>query len=211
MSKTIPKLNGLVLAGGKSSRMGREKALIAYHGLPQGRFCYQMLNAVCEHVYLSGRAEQLAEPEFQASLGDLPMLTDDYAEIGPLSGLLTAMEQVPGCAWLVLACDMPLVDAAVIQALMAARNPDRLVTVFEPFRNQSGSRIEPLCAVYEPACLLHFRNALERGNTGLRFLLRDFEERGELQTARLPKSDSSGNSPLLSINTMVDYEQWQSL
>ena len=57
----IPRLNGLVLAGGKSQRMGEDKGQINYHGKPQREYLYDLLNGFTESTYMSCRPDQVSE------------------------------------------------------------------------------------------------------------------------------------------------------
>jgi molybdopterin-guanine dinucleotide biosynthesis protein A len=119
-------LYGLVLAGGESVRMRRDKALLAYHGKPQAVHAFELLAARCRRVFLSCRPGQAERPGLEA----LPKLLDANGCPGPLAGILTALEAHPGAAWLVAACDLPFLDAAAVDALIAGRDPSRLATAF---------------------------------------------------------------------------------
>src|SRR5574338_179742 len=93
-------INGLVLSGGFSSRMGEEKGLIRYHGFPQYQYAMQLLRQYCHRVYLACRPEQ------QHLFPGINIITDKdrYAGHGPISGILSAFDFKHG-DWLVLACD----------------------------------------------------------------------------------------------------------
>ena len=101
---------GLVLAGGKSTRMGADKGDLEYRKLPQKVYLHQLLNKYCEEVFVSARKAQL--DAWQESLN---YLADQYESEGPLSGLITAFEKFPDQDWLIVACDMPMVDHQVFR------------------------------------------------------------------------------------------------
>lgn len=150
-----PKIFGLVLAGGKSTRMGKDKGMIPYHGMPQREFLYHLLSRVCTETFVSIRPDQKADfPE------DMQTIVDDDVYKGPYNGMLSAHNKFPEVAWLVLACDLPLIDLASLQELIAARDPNLLATTFvqkeEPLP-------EPLCAVWEPHALENSKSYLESG------------------------------------------------
>ena len=138
-------LYGLVLTGGKSSRMRKDKSLLNYHGKTQVEFCYELLQNFCEKVFISNRKDQAGLPGHKG----LPQIHDHekYSGIGPLAGILSALEKYPKAAWLVLACDLPYVSAATIEHLIQNRNPKQLATAYKSTQNQLP---EPLCAIYEP-------------------------------------------------------------
>jgi molybdopterin-guanine dinucleotide biosynthesis protein MobB len=145
-------LNGLVLTGGRSTRMATDKAAIAYHGVSQTQYCYDLLTRHCDVVYVSCRSDQTHD----ADKAELQQLPDRFLDLGPLSGILTAMHREPTASWLVLACDLPFVGDPVIEQLLAQRNPYRAATAFA---SATDGFPEPLCAVYEPKCrhfLHHF-------------------------------------------------------
>ncbi len=137
-------LHGLVLGGGKSSRMGGDKASIAYHGAPQSRWVAGLLELVCDRVYVSTRSEQAGEPAFAG----LRQIHDRFVDFGPIGGILTALHEDPAAAWLVFACDLPFVTAEIVEELVRRRDPLKLATCFD---SDEDGLPEPLCAIYEPA------------------------------------------------------------
>ncbi len=150
------KLYGLVLSGGKSTRMGTDKGMIAYHALPQREYLYSLLNLVCEQTFISLREEQKTGlPKKIETIVDL----DEFK--GPYNGLLSAHKKHPEVAWLVLACDLPLIDLKALEELIAARDPKFMATAYALKENPLP---EPLCAIWEPGALADSKAYLERGN-----------------------------------------------
>ena len=150
------KLYGLVLSGGKSTRMGTDKGLIAYHGIPQREYLYGLLSQVCEKTFISLRKEQQSElPSEMRTILDL----NEFK--GPYNGLLSAHKKYPEVAWLVLACDLPLMDLEALKELIAARNLKREATALALEENPLP---EPLCAIWEPHALQNSIAYLESGN-----------------------------------------------
>ena len=133
---------GLVLAGGKSTRMGRDKGLLSYHGIPQREYLYQQMRPLCREVFLSIRPEQE-----DTIPGGFACITDENKYRGPLNGLLSAHHAYPDAAWLVVACDLPLVDRGVLEYLLARRNPNAMATAFA---TRKTGLPEPLAAIWEP-------------------------------------------------------------
>ncbi len=161
-------LRGLVLAGGWSHRMGQDKAALAYHGEMQSQYCFKLLSAVSQQVFLSIRKVQAQELAYQG----LPQIHDVYENKGPLCGILSAMETEPNSAWFVLACDMPFVDLKILQLLAQHRQRDKLATAFwNPLQNSP----EPLCTIYEPAMYPFLQEALAYGQGSPQKILKAHE------------------------------------
>lgn len=147
----LPRLNGLVLAGGKSERMGLDKGLIDYHGLPQRAYLYHMLDAFTENTFMSCRPEQVAE--FGAQFKTLP---DSISGLGPFGAISSAFREYPNNAWMVIACDIPLLDQQTIMQLIRKRNPSKVATAFY---NEETKFPDPLVTIWEPKAypqLMHF-------------------------------------------------------
>jgi len=157
---TVPPLYGLVLAGGRSSRMGQDKGMIKWHGKAQRYHIADLLQEFCPAVFISCRPEQ--EAGVDAGYRPLP---DHQNDLGPLSGVMAAFKHYPNCAWLVIACDLPLVDAKAIAHLISNRNNNLLATAYE---NPSDGLPEPLITIWEPAAFPVLQAALKKGNSSLR-------------------------------------------
>ncbi len=153
---SIAKLYGLVLSGGKSTRMGTDKGLIEYHGVPQREYLYHILSQVCEDTFISLREEQ--EDELPAVMKTIVDLNEFK---GPYNGLLSAHKKYPEVAWLVLACDLPLMDLDALNELISQRDSTKQATAFALKENPLP---EPLCAIWEPLALQQSVTYLESGN-----------------------------------------------
>jgi len=143
-SSNPPLVYGLLLSGGASRRMSRDKAHLEYRGEPQLLRAWRLLGAVTEKAFVSAREDQRDDPLRAA----LPIIADSYDSIGPAAGILSAQDAHPGVAWLVLACDLPLLDSGTLQRLLAERDPDADATAFT---SRHDGLPEPLCAIWEPA------------------------------------------------------------
>lgn len=141
---TSPPLNGLILAGGASSRMGRDKAALEYHGKPQLRWAFELLADLCERAFVSVRPDQRGE----ATRASFPQIVDLHPGIGPMAGISAALNSHPDCAWLVLACDLPFLSRATLTHLIDHRDGTRVATAY---RSAHDGLPEPLCAIWEPA------------------------------------------------------------
>jgi molybdopterin-guanine dinucleotide biosynthesis protein A len=141
-----PLLRGLVLAGGQSLRMGEDKAALLVGGRTLLERSVGLLQPLVVSVHVGIRADQVTD----ALRGRFAVLIDQPGLAGPAAALVAAREHDAACAWLVLACDMPAIERAGLEALVAARNPARGGTAW---RGSDGGLPEPLCAIWEPATL----------------------------------------------------------
>ncbi|OGX27844.1 MAG: hypothetical protein A2787_08980 [Omnitrophica WOR_2 bacterium RIFCSPHIGHO2_01_FULL_48_9] len=145
MGEKTKQFYGLVLTGGKSKRLGQDKAVLNLSGKPQAEYAYELLLPFCEKVFVSCRPDQAQLPGRK----NFPQIIDrpEYSDIGPLAGILSAMQEHPNQVWIVLACDLPFVTPATIRNLISQRNPQKFATAY--ISTHDGLP-EPLCAIYEP-------------------------------------------------------------
>lgn len=132
---------GLVLAGGKSRRMGHDKALLAREGQSQLAYVVRLLDGLVARVFVSTRADQQNEPE----RSQFEQIVDRYQDMGPVAGILSAMDEYPDVDWLVVACDLPNIDAMTVSDLLDRRSAEK---PFSAYTSSHDGLPEPLCAVY---------------------------------------------------------------
>lgn len=147
----ITPVNGLVLAGGKSTRMGHDKGTIAYYDKPQREYMAELLSKSCQETYLS----------VQSGIDStVSQITDSFLDLGPFGGILSAFRKDPNSAWLAVACDVPFVDEKIINLLISERDPSKLATCFH---NPETNFPEPLITIWEPRAYPILLNFLTLG------------------------------------------------
>lgn len=135
-------LHGIIVCGGQSTRMGMDKSQLQYHDAPQREWLYELLQPLCEDVYISCNEEQAAE------IGDsYPTITDatTYRNIGPMAALLSAYRHFPNDSFLLVGCDYPYVRQGDIRKLVREYNGRTTV-----FYNEDENLYEPLLGIYAP-------------------------------------------------------------
>ncbi len=157
---TAPRLRGLVLAGGQSTRMGADKAALQVDGRTLLACSVEALETVTTSVHVAVRAEQ-ADNELRRQFA---LLLDVPPARGPAAALVAAWRHDPDAAWLVLACDMPALGGGALQALVTSRDPSRGGTAW---RTPEDGLPEPLCAIWEPATLARLAAAVGQAGSGL--------------------------------------------
>jgi molybdenum cofactor guanylyltransferase len=136
-------LYGLILAGGKSTRMGRDKGAVIYHnGKDQVCYLHEVLRPFVDQVFVSIRNTQLT----RAHLQGYAIIEDARNITSPLNGILSAMDMFPAASWLVAAVDMPYINEAAVKSLLNVRNPKVPATCFaSPVKGGP----DPLFAIWE--------------------------------------------------------------
>ncbi len=148
-------LSGLVLAGGKSTRLGTDKVVLPVSGGTLLARSVALASRFCSQVWVSGRNPLGLDV-------DAPWLPDDTPGMGPLGGILTGLAHIGG-PLLVLACDLPLMDEATVARLIEARERRPEQAVMTTFLQSSTGYIEALVAVYEAGAAPLLAEAGERG------------------------------------------------
>ncbi len=148
-----PSRAGFVLAGGSSSRMGRDKALLPWRGGVLIEYVAKIVGAAAGSVTVIG------PPERYAAFG-FPVEADDHAGLGPIGGIEKALGATKAAWNLIVACDMPALDTAFLGSLFDAAEASGADVVM-PLGESA--RPQPLCAVYHRRCLAVVREAIARG------------------------------------------------
>jgi len=147
---------GLVLAGGESRRMGRDKALLERDGKTQLAHIVELLEGCVDKVFVSTRADQNKDEE----RGRFEQVVDRYDDLGPVAGILSALDEYPEVDWLVVACDLPNIDEATIRHLLKHSRGEQPFTAYS---SSYDGLPEPLCAVYHSGCADIVRRFVDDG------------------------------------------------
>ncbi len=139
IQEKIAPIQGVVLAGGKSSRMGTDKTELNYHGKSQLKHTVELLENNLLPTYVSVATNQQIE--------NFKTIQDKFVDLGSFGAICSAFQQNPNKAWLVLATDVPFVDDKLIKLLLQHRNPQKIATAI---KGKSKQFVEPLIAIYEP-------------------------------------------------------------
>jgi molybdopterin-guanine dinucleotide biosynthesis protein A len=186
---SVPDLYGLVLTGGRSRRMQRDKAGLEYAGQSQLERAMALLTPLVTRCFVSVRPDQLNDPQRTA----YDTITDIKPDLGPMGGIHAALHSFPDHAWLVLACDLPFLDRATLQHLIAQRASARVATAY---RSRFDGQPEPLCAIFEPRSLQIIEQSLAQDQQCPRGLL----SRSDVKLLDLPNPQALDN-----INTGEEY------
>jgi molybdopterin-guanine dinucleotide biosynthesis protein A len=126
-------LFGIVLAGGQSQRLGRDKCLIELGSEDFVVRTSALIAPFCSQTWIVGR-------DASRHGLNMPWTLDDYPGKGPLGGILTGLSRARGQACLVLACDLPFMDAATLDELVRCREKRAGKTVMTTFeQSETGS------------------------------------------------------------------------
>lgn len=183
-------LYGLVVCGGQSSRMGTDKSLVDYHGKPQRYYVYDMLEWICDRVYISCNESQATSiPSPYLALTDLA----DYRNIGPMAALLTAFNTFPGTDFLVTGCDYPYITLKDLKGFVKTINKNNVASAFY---KKDNSVYEPLLAWYSHLSAPIITEMFVNGQYSLQHFLR---ENGA------EKFESSRPQNVVSVDTPEEY------
>lgn len=148
-SDIIPDVRGLVLVGGKSTRMGKDKSQLNYFGKPQKEIAKQLLESKNLETFYSVQKSKNEDE-----------ISDIYPNLGPIGGIYAAFQKDPNSAWFVLATDVPFVNKEVINLLLENRNQNKVAT---SIKGKNKDFIEPLISIYEPKAFFLLKEYVEKG------------------------------------------------
>ena len=179
-------LKAIIMAGGKSVRMGRDKTHIRYHNIPQFAHVYALCEEMGIEPFVSCRNDQ--ETYFQ-ELG-FRTISDRILNLGPLGGIASAFMTAPDSAWLVLAADVPFLDKEIISELISQRSHYHTGTAFQSPFDQFP---EPLIAIWEPKSLPMILSFIGLGYSCPRKVL--IQTGAKMITATHPEKLENVNTP----------------
>lgn len=150
MSRKYDDITAYILAGGKSSRMGRDKGLMLLGNKPMVEHVAFQLQQVTNKVVIISNNIAFEKP-------GLEVIPDLIKDIGPAGGIYTALSHSSTALNFIISCDMPLMTASVIDFIIS-QSSEFEITI--PVLN---GRLEPLCSVYSKKCLYRWQSLIQSG------------------------------------------------
>ena len=190
-------MTSIVLAGGKSIRLGREKALEKVKGRP-------LIQLVIDRLSSLGNEIMVVTSQIN-TLPDLGVkkVTDIYPNKGPLGGIYSGLMAAPCFYSLVVGCDMPLLNVALLHHIM------EMSPGFDVVIPRVNDNVEPLHAVYSKNCLATIEAALKRNRLQIQGFFHQVKVK-YIEDAELKKFDPEHLS-FFNINSESDLERAQAL
>lgn len=190
------KISGIILAGGKSSRMGKNKALLEMGGLTIIERVAREISSVCSEVIIAG--------ENSVSLGSLgyPVYPDIYPGCGPLSGIHAGLNSAGNWYSFVSACDIPFPSADLMKRIISEKDGYDVVML------KHGQFFEPLFSLYSKAFIKAAEISIEKGVYKVTTALDHVRWKTvEVSPEEIPAIKRS----LTNVNTPLDYEEAKKL
>ena len=178
--------HAVIFAGGKSSRMGKDKSLLPFgEETTLAQYQYEKLKKVFHSVYFSAKNKKF---DFNAQV-----ILDNYPESSPLVAILSTFETLDLDAIFILSVDAPFVDEKVIQEIIEndAENIDVIVA-------KSPSGLQPLCGLYKKSVLPSARQQYEKGNHKIKDLL---------NSVRTKTVEFKEDNPFANLNHPEEYKK----
>ncbi len=160
-------MEGIILTGGKSSRMGTDKMAIKFNGIT---FLENAVNAlsVFENIYISANLSQSTHPLIQKVLKDGVVLSiDKYDSIGPIGGLASTLPMIATNYAFVCACDMPFLTQDFIKSII----PPNDNQAYDAYILVSNNQNEPLCSIYSKSCIPIIEECIAQKKYGLNYMI----------------------------------------
>lgn len=137
-------MTGIVLIGGKSSRMGQDKAMMVYKERPLYKIAAENIAPYSDNIYLSANKQQISEVTFE-----YPTIQDQFDGEGPLGGIISCHRYIRE-QLLIISCDLPLISQIEREALINLHNQNNGCTMFY---NDSTGHYETMLSIWEKEML----------------------------------------------------------
>lgn len=190
MIKIKKNINGYILAGGKSSRMGTDKGLLLLNGRPiVQKIIDQLQPAADKTVIVSNNAEY-------EKFG-LEVIADLITDVGPAGGIHAALSHTDSEQIFVVSCDMPYITTDAIQYMIEQASQSQITL---PLNRE---KIEPLFGVYSKKCLPLWQQLIEQGMIKLQEIVTHFE----LLKVNIDNNELFNDLLFLNINDKNDLQR----
>ena len=146
-------ITGIILSGGKSSRLGQEKGLATFNGKPLVSYAINVLQPVCGKLIISAN-NQIEEYKKYG----YDVVQDEVSGVGPMGGILACLKKSVSRFNIILSCDTPFINTGLFGYLLS------FAEYYQVIVPKHDGFIEPLCAIYSTNVLWELQNAIDRGN-----------------------------------------------
>lgn len=178
---------GVILAGGKNSRMGRDKGLLQVGGKSIIERQIEVLEPLVKDLIIIHNGENYTQLQY-------PIYRDIIPDTGPMGGIYTALTVSQTPKNLILSCDMPLISTELVQLILdKAEDCDIAIP-------RHDDKLEPLCAIYDQSCVNKFKELLDQKALKLMDALKFFR----VKEISIPHEILETN-PFTNVNTPEDY------
>ncbi|MEZ5109841.1 MAG: molybdenum cofactor guanylyltransferase [Bacteroidia bacterium] len=162
-------VTGILLAGGKSSRMGTDKGVVLMNGKKLSEHVLQAMKPVVNDLMI------IANNNNYGDYG-IPVFEDIYKNCGPLGGIYTGLVRSKTKKNLMLSCDMPFITSGMLAKILSHSDEAEIIIPV------NDGKVEPLCAVYDQSCAVQIRQFLESGKLKIQDVLPYFKTKEVLLT-----------------------------
>lgn len=187
-------LVGVVLCGGKSSRMGQDKGLLQFYDRPQWQEVYYLLKPLCDKVVISLNPKQANNWEIDSS-HSLVIDKTIYQHHGPMTGLMSVIDEYPDQPIFLVACDYPFLRSEHLLTLVNHHSHDYEVVCYE-----NKGYPEPLVTILEASAIEKIQYFYRAGNDSILKFIRS-------ANAKMVKCENP--AMLTNVNTAEEFAQFQ--
>ncbi len=160
-----PKITGIVLAGGKSSRMGSDKSEMILNGKTLIEYSIDALKPLCDKIVISSN-------NFIYDYTGCEVWPDELPDGSPMMGIYSCLKRSSTEYNIILSCDMPLISTSLLAYLLEYASENDITVP-----NHGNQLIEPLCGIYRQACIPVLKGFIDKGNYRLNECIRSTSHR----------------------------------
>ncbi len=157
-------VSGIILSGGKSTRMGKDKGLIKLNGKPMIQHVIDHIDPICDQILISANDKTYEDFGY-------PVYYDEINDIGPAGGIISSLKHSSNKKNIVISCDLPFASTKFIRTLLELSG-DYAITL--PMSRQ---HYQPLCAVYSKEVYPVFMEYISKGIYSLKSIIKEFRIR----------------------------------
>lgn len=156
------KVTGIILAGGKSTRMGTDKGVVEINGKKIIQYVIDVLKEVTDEIIIVANNDNYNDLGYK-------VYHDIVKDCGPIGGIYSGLFYSKTETNIVLSCDTPLITKKVLESLLSHWEENELVV------SRENGFIHPLCALYKKCNILKIKKNIDNGNYKLKELTEDFK------------------------------------